>query len=95
MRKQSPFTILLLVLLLTASQVAMTAHQIGHNSGPDGSQQCPLCVSGNQPCDKPATPALPVLPEPENFHTSPAGGDHLQCNAFHHDQNPRAPPAIA
>jgi len=95
MRKPSLFTILLLVLLLTASQVAMAAHETRHKSGPDGSQQCPLCVNGTQPFDKPATVALPVLPEPENFHTNPAGGDHLQFNAFHHDQNPRAPPAIA
>ena len=95
MRKRSPFTLLLLALLLTASNVAMAAHEVGHTTGPDETQQCPLCVSGTQPCVGSVTDAVPELPDLENFYTNLAGTGCLQSNAVYHDQNPRAPPSIA
>ena len=87
--------LLLLALLLTASQAAMAAHEVGHAMGPDDTQQCPLCVSGTQPCDEPAPNAVPELPDLEKFRANPVSPDCLQSNAACHDQNPRAPPSIA
>ena len=87
--------LLLLALLLSASHAAMAAHEVAHTKGPDYTQQCPLCVSGIQPCVEPVPDAVPELPDLENFHTNPAGTDPLQSNAAYHDQNPRAPPSIA
>ena len=95
MRKQSPFTLLLLALLLTASNVALAAHEVGHALGPDDTQQCPLCVNGTQPCDGRVPDVLPELPDFENFHTNPANTSCLRSNAAYYDQNPRAPPSIA
>ena len=95
MRKRSPFVLLLLALLLTVSHAAMAAHEVGHAMGADETQQCPLCVSGTQPCDDPVPDVLPELPDLENFHTILAGTDCLRSNAAYHDQTPRAPPSIA
>ena len=86
--------LLLLALMLIASHVAMAAHEIGHASGPDSTQQCPLCVSGVQPFGKPAQEAVPELTDLEHFHPSPAATNNLRSNAAYHDQNPRAPPVI-
>ena len=87
--------LLLLALLMTASHVAMAAHEVTHTNGPDDTQQCPLCVSGTQPSIEPVPDAVPKLPHLENIHTIPAGTDGLQSNAAYHDQHPRAPPSIA
>jgi len=95
MSKQPPFALLLLALLLTASHAVMAAHEVGHTLGPDDTQQCPLCVSGTQPCDAPVPDTLPELPDLDHFHTNPVGTDYLRFNAVYHDQNPRAPPSIA
>jgi hypothetical protein len=95
MRKRSPFKLLLLALLLTASNVAMAAHEVGHTMGPDESQQCPLCVSGTQPCIESVPNAVLELPRLENFQTDPEGTGCLQSHTVYHDQNPRAPPSIA
>ncbi len=95
MRKRSPFVLLLLALLLTVSHAAMAAHEVGHAMGADETQQCPLCVSGTQPCDEPGSDLLQELSDLENFHINPAGADYLRSNAAYHNQNPRAPPSIA
>jgi len=95
MRKRSPLTLLLLALLMTASHVAMAAHEAGHALGPDDTQQCPLCVSGTQPSVEPASNAVPELPDLENFRANWVSADCLQSNATYRDQNPRAPPSIA
>ena len=87
--------LLLLALLLTASNAAMAAHEVSHTKGPDDMQQCPLCVSGIQPAIEPVPDGAPKLPDLENFHTYPVSTDCLQSNAAYRDQHPRAPPSIA
>ena len=95
MSKRSPFTLLLLALLLTASYVAMSAHEVGHAMGPDDIQQCTLCVKGTQPFTMPVLYKIPVLTVLEYYQSCPVSTDCLQSEGTYHDQNPRAPPSIA
>jgi hypothetical protein len=95
MRKRSPLTLLLLALLLTASYVAMSAHEVGHAMGPDDIRQCTLCVKGTQPFTMPVLNKIPELLVLEYYLVYPASTYCPQSKGTYQDQNPRAPPSIA
>ena len=87
--------LLLLALLLTASYVAVSAHEVVHAMGPDDIQQCTLCVKGPQPFTMPVLNKTPELPVLEYYQSYLVSTDCLQSEETYHDQNPRAPPSIA
>ena len=87
--------LLLLALLLSASNVALAGHKVLHAKGPPDTQQCPLCVGGTQPCAVPASQAAAELPMLANIYASAGRNDFFQYREEYRNQSPRAPPLIA